>query len=64
MAILGHVTEKQAIHYIMQASQRGLADDGMANWEKADDAVIDNVTRTRIERKRIVTGKQYWKTMS
>jgi hypothetical protein len=25
------------------ASRRGLADDGMANWEKADEAVIENV---------------------
>jgi integrase len=52
MAILGHVTEKQAIHYIKQASQRGLADDGMANWEKADEAVIDNVLPMAAPRKR------------
>lgn len=36
MAVLGHLTEKQALHYVRQANRLQLADDAVAIWEKAD----------------------------
>ena len=44
MAILGHLTMKQAMHYVAQANRTKLADDGMAMLERADAiAEADNV---------------------
>jgi hypothetical protein len=40
MAILGHLTMKQAMHYVAQANRTKLADDAMAILERAD-AVAD-----------------------
>lgn len=40
MAILGHLTMKQAMHYVAQANRTKLADDGMAMLERAD-AIAD-----------------------
>jgi hypothetical protein len=39
MAVLGHLTEKQALHYVRQANRIRLGDDAMANWEAADNVV-------------------------
>ena len=36
MAVLGHLTEKQALHYVRQASRTRLADDAVMTWERAD----------------------------
>jgi Tfp pilus assembly protein PilV len=33
MAVLGHLTEKQALHYVRQANRIKLADDAVAQWE-------------------------------
>jgi integrase len=37
MAILGHITEKQAIHYVKQANRIRLGEDAIAIWERADE---------------------------
>jgi len=48
MAILGHLTMKQAMHYVAQANRTKLADDGMAMLERADAvADADNVVALR-----------------
>ena len=39
MAVLGHLTEKQALHYVRQANRIRLGDDAIANWEAADNVV-------------------------
>ena len=52
MAILGHVTEKQAMHYCKQARQLKMADNAMAKWESADDPVVGNVMPMATPRKR------------
>ena len=39
MAVLGHLTEKQALHYVRQANRIRLGDDAIANWEAADNIV-------------------------
>jgi integrase len=39
MAVLGHLTEKQAHHYVRQANRIRLADDAVATWEAADNVV-------------------------
>jgi hypothetical protein len=39
MAVLGHLTEKQALHYVRQAHRIRLGDDAIANWEAADNVV-------------------------
>jgi integrase len=36
MAVLGHLTEKQAMHYVKQANRVRLGEDAMALWEQAD----------------------------
>jgi integrase len=40
MAVLGHLTMKQAMHYVAQANRTKLADDGMGMLERAD-AIAD-----------------------
>lgn len=40
MAVLGHLTEKQALHYVRQANRTRLADDAVATWERADNVVV------------------------
>jgi integrase len=37
MAVLGHLTEKQALHYVKQANRIRLGNDAMALWEQADE---------------------------
>jgi len=39
MAVLGHLTEKQALHYVRQANRIRLGDDAIATWEAADNVV-------------------------
>jgi hypothetical protein len=36
MAVLGRLTEKQALHYARQANRMRLADDAVALWERSD----------------------------
>jgi integrase len=47
MAVLGHITEKQAIHYVKQANRIRLGDDAMAIWERADER--DNVIPLHVD---------------
>jgi integrase len=47
MAILGHLTEKQAHHYVRQANRIRLADDAMELWERADER--NNVVPLHVE---------------
>jgi integrase len=54
MAVLGHLTEKQAHHYVRQANRIGLADDAVATWEAADTVVPLHVETAELEN---VTGK-------
>jgi hypothetical protein len=37
--VLGHLTEKQALHYVRQANRIRLGDDAIANWEAVDNVV-------------------------
>jgi integrase len=39
MSVLGHLTAKQAMHYIQQSNRTRLADDAVAIWERADNVV-------------------------
>lgn len=39
MAVLGHLTAKQAMHYIQQSNRTRLADDAVGIWERADNVV-------------------------
>jgi integrase len=49
MAVLGHLTEKQAYHYVRQANRLRLADDAVAMWERDDQRLADNVVPLRVE---------------
>ncbi len=47
MAILGHLTEKQATHYVKQANRMRLGEDAIALWERADER--DNVVPMHVD---------------
>jgi integrase len=40
MSLLGHLTEKQALHYVRQANRTRLTDDAVATWERADNVAV------------------------
>jgi integrase len=43
MSILGHLTEKQAYHYVAQANRVRMGDDAIDMWEQADERLAENV---------------------
>jgi hypothetical protein len=46
MAVLGHLPEKQAYHYVRQADRLRLADDAVAQWEQSDNVVPISADKT------------------
>ncbi len=48
MSILGHLTERQANHYVAQANRNRLGEVAMGRWEQHDDKAVPALGETKI----------------